>query len=119
MTTKELTCIVCPMGCPLTVTLDEGGAFVSVTGNTCKRGAAYAQAETTHPTRTLTTTVKVANREGRMLPVKSSAPLSKEKLFEAMREVNACVACAPVKIGQVLIENVCGECDIIATANID
>ncbi len=30
----ELTCIGCPMGCPLIVTMEDG-AVVSVTGNTC------------------------------------------------------------------------------------
>ena len=34
----ELTCISCPLGCPLKVETDGGGQVVSVTGNTCKRG---------------------------------------------------------------------------------
>ena len=38
----ELTCIGCPMGCPLIVTMEDG-AVVSVTGNTCPRGDAYAR----------------------------------------------------------------------------
>ena len=41
MEKRELICIGCPMGCPLTVTLD-GGAVVTVQGNTCPRGDAYA-----------------------------------------------------------------------------
>ena len=119
MTTKELTCIVCPMGCPLSVTLDDEGKFVSVTGHTCKRGAVYAENETTHPTRTLTTTMKVGNREGKVLPVKSDCAFSKEKMFEAMEIVNSAVVTAPVKIGDVIIADVCGECNIVATANLD
>ena len=46
----ELTCIGCPMGCPLIVTMEDG-AVVSVTGNTCPRGDAYARKEVTAPTR--------------------------------------------------------------------
>ena len=37
MEEKNLICIGCPMGCPLTVKM-EHGEVVSVTGNTCKRG---------------------------------------------------------------------------------
>ena len=47
----ELTCIGCPMGCPLIVTMEDG-AVASVTGNTCPRGDAYARKEVTaHPHR--------------------------------------------------------------------
>ena len=58
MEKRELICIGCPMGCPLTVTLD-GGAVVTVQGNTCPRGDAYARKEVTAPTRIVTTTVRV------------------------------------------------------------
>ena len=44
METKVMNCIMCPMGCEMTVTL-ENGKFVSVTGNTCPRGAKYAETE--------------------------------------------------------------------------
>lgn len=56
---RELTCISCPLGCPLKVELDESGRVVSVTGNTCKRGEEYGKKEVTAPTRTVTSTVKV------------------------------------------------------------
>ena len=52
----ELTCIVCPMGCRMTVELSDGGEILSVTGNTCPRGKQYAIDECTHPVRTVTTT---------------------------------------------------------------
>ena len=38
METKSFICINCPLGCPLTVTV-ENGEVKSVTGNTCKRGS--------------------------------------------------------------------------------
>ena len=66
MEKRELICIGCPMGCPLTVTLD-GGAVVTVQGNTCPRGDAYARREVTAPTRIVTTTVRV---NGGTLPVR-------------------------------------------------
>ena len=79
MEQRKLTCIVCPMGCPLTVTLDNG-KVMEVTGNTCPRGAKYGQEECTHPTRTLTTTMKVEGKD--KVSVKSAAPLPKEQMAE-------------------------------------
>lgn len=113
----EMICINCPLGCNLSVTRD--GDNISVTGNTCKRGATYAVNELTHPVRTLTTTVAVGNREGKYLPVKSSKPISKSKLFEAMALVNATKAEAPIAIGDVIIADMLGEADLIAACDID
>ena len=67
---REITCISCPLGCPLRVELDEAGAVLSVTGNTCKRGEDYGRKEVTAPTRTVTSTIKV---EGASVPVTSPA----------------------------------------------
>ena len=50
MEKRELICIGCPMGCPLTVTLD-GGAVVTVQGNTCPRGDANGARDRRHPAR--------------------------------------------------------------------
>lgn len=114
---RELTCIVCPIGCPLTVS-DEDGE-IKVTGNTCPRGAVYGKNEVANPTRTLTTTVRVGNREKTVLAVKSDRPIPKGMLFDAMREINVRQVDAPVRIGDPVIENLFGICNIIATANVD
>ena len=45
-TQKELTCICCPVGCALTVTIADDSS-VTVTGNRCPRGAAYGEKEVT------------------------------------------------------------------------
>ena len=42
METRELTCIGCPMGCALTVKMEEGNV-ISVSGNTCQQGDIYAR----------------------------------------------------------------------------
>ena len=39
---KEMICVACPIGCSITIELDEPGAVLAVTGNQCKRGEAYA-----------------------------------------------------------------------------
>ena len=59
VTTRELTCIGCPMGCLLIVTM-EAGVVISVKGHTCKRGDVYAREEVTTPTRIEPYTVRVS-----------------------------------------------------------
>ena len=113
----EMICINCPLGCMLTVERD--GENFKVSGNTCPRGEKYAVNELTHPVRTLTTTVAIGNREGKYLPVKTAKPISKSKLFEAMKLVNAVKAQAPIKIGDVIIENMLGEADLVAASDVE
>ena len=116
MKTTELTCIVCPVGCALQVEQNDEGEVISVTGNTCPRGAAYGKDEVLHPVRTLTTTVRVRGAE-RLLPVKTDRPIPKEKLFEAMKKVNALSFTAPVKIGDVLLDDLFGA-KLVAAADL-
>ncbi len=113
--TRNLTCIVCPKGCSLTVELD-GKNIVSVSGHTCKRGEEYAINECTAPMRTLTTTVALVG--GGVVPVKTDKTVPKELLFECMEAVNAVKAPADVKLGDVIIENILGTgANLVATRN--
>ena len=111
---KELTCIVCPMGCTITVDLDENGKVLKITGNTCQRGAKYAEAEFTNPQRTITTTLRC--EDGSMVSVKTDTTIPKDKMFEAMQMINDTVVKLPVKVGDVLIEGVFGS-NVVATQN--
>ena len=114
---RELTCIVCPKGCPMKVTL-EGKEILNIEGFTCPRGKQYAVDECTHPMRTLTTTARTSN--GGVVAVKTDKPIPKELLFSCMREINKTVATLPVRIGDVLIENVLGTgANVVITANMD
>ena len=118
ITKKNLTCIVCPRGCALTVTLDSEATnpVVSVEGQGCKRGVDYATAECTHPTRVLTTTAPTV--DGGVVPCKTDRAIPRELLFEAMKAVNSLSAPAVVRIGDVLLENLLGTgANIVATAN--
>ena len=113
---RLLTCIVCPKGCELRISLDDGGKILDISGHTCKRGVAYAEAECTHPTRTVTSTVRCEG--GAVLPVKTSAPIPKELIFKVMREINSVIAPKRAKIGDVLIKNVLDTgTDIVAAAD--
>lgn len=113
---KELICIVCPRGCHLRVDEENGYA---VTGNSCARGAEYGRTELTNPTRVLTSTVAVEGGAHPRCPVKTNAPIPKGKLFEAMAALDGIVLQAPVALGQVVVENVCGTgADFIATRSL-
>ena len=114
---KNLICIVCPKGCHLQVDEDNGYA---VTGNSCPRGAEYGKAELLHPTRVLTSTVRVDGGLHRRLPVKTTAPIPKELLFQAMEALNGVTLTAPVTVGQVVIANLLGTgVDVVATRNME
>lgn len=115
----NLICIQCPLGCPLVVTV-ENGQVVEVEGNTCKRGEIYAKKEVTAPTRTVTSTVKVENGTRTVVPVKTKLDIPKGDIFKCMKEIDAVSMTAPVKIGDIVIENVCGTgVSVVATANVD
>ena len=115
MEVRELTCVACPMGCQMTASI-ENGVVVSVTGNTCPRGKKYAETECTHPVRPLTTTVKVEGGKHPVVPVKSADSIPKEKMFDCMAVLNGVTIKAPVKIGDVVVENICDTgINIVAT----
>lgn len=113
---KEMTCVACPLGCQLTVELSDKNEVLSVTGNTCKRGEKYAHDECTNPVRMLTTTMKVNGGSLPVISVKTSAPIPKGKMFECMEVINNEVVDAPIKMGEVLISDICDTgVDIVAT----
>jgi CxxC motif-containing protein len=112
---KEFTCIICPRGCRLSV--DDN---MNVTGNTCPRGKQYAISELTNPVRTITSSVRVNNREDLLVSVKTSGPIPKGKIFEVMEEINKLSVAAPTRIGDVVKANILGlGVDILITKNID
>lgn len=118
MEEKNLICIGCPMGCPLTVSMEQG-QVIRVTGNTCKRGDIYARKEVTDPTRIVTTTVKVTGGIEAMVSVKTKTDIPKGKIFECVRALKDICVEAPVHIGDIILENVAGTgVEIIATKNI-
>lgn len=109
---KNLICIVCPKGCHLQVDEENGYA---VTGNSCPRGAEYGKTELLHPTRVLTSTVRVEGGLHRRLPVKTVAPIPKELMFQAMEALNGASLTAPVTVGQVVIADLLGTgVDVVA-----
>ncbi len=111
--TRELTCIVCPRGCQLSVKF-EGKNILSVEGNICIRGKKYAEDEVICPRRTVTSTVKTS--DGGVVAVKTSVPIQKDDMAICMEKINAAVVRLPITVGDVILKNICGA-DIVATQN--
>lgn len=118
MEKRELTCIRCPLGCAVTVTLEDG-QVVSVTGNTCKRGEDYARKEVTHPTRIVTSTVRVSGGSAPMVSVKTKSDIPKSKIFDCVKTLKGVTVAAPVHIGDVVAANVAETgVDVVATKDV-
>ena len=111
----KLTCIECPMGCDMTAIDDNG--IIKVSGNSCPRGELYAKDEVVCPKRVLTTTVK--SYSGKLVPVKTDVPVRKEETFNLMKEISLITVKTPVKIGDIVKENLIDGANLIATDNID
>lgn len=115
---KNLTCIRCPIGCQITVTLADG-QVTAVEGNSCPRGAEYARNEVTHPMRTVTSTVRIQNGVLPVVSVKTQTDVPKDRIFQVMDEINAVTAVAPVQIGDILKKDLAGTgVALVATKNV-
>ena len=114
MAVRELTCIICPKGCMLKAELDEKGKVLNVTGNTCKKGAEYAENECTNPMRTVTSTMRCS--DGTVIPVKTVTPIPKADIYKCMDLINKGVVTLPVCIGDIVIADVFGS-NIAVTEN--
>ena len=115
--TTKLICITCPVGCALDVTHD-GETILNVDGNTCNRGIDYAKQELTDPRRMVTTTVRVKGGLHPLLPVYTSAPIPKPRVFDLLREIRQVEVEAPVKMGQVILSNVVEtDANVLASRN--
>ena len=119
MTEKEFICIMCPLGCAVTVKADDKGDIKEVIGNSCKKGDAYAREEFTSPKRVLTSTVALEGAEIRRLPVRTTGLVPKAKLFDCMSEVLKISVKAPVKSGDLVIKDLLGlGVDVISTRDV-
>ncbi len=116
---KEIICTVCPRGCHIRVE-GEGEKVLKVEGYICKRGLEYATAEFAHPVRILTTIVKIAGEKSDLLPVRSNAPLPKEKIFDCMEVIRKAEVSLPIERYDVVVENICGTgVDIVSTKSVN
>ena len=104
-----MVCTACPRGCVLRV---EDGA---VSGNGCPRGLDFAAQEQRDPRRILTTTVRLSGSDHPLLPVRTTAPVSRSAYGAVMQAVRRLRAAAPVEPGQVLAKDIAGTgADLVA-----
>lgn len=114
----EFTCIRCPVGCLLTVSL-ENGRFLGVTGNACGRGVDYARDESVAPTRMISSTVPLHGGALAVLPVKTAAPIAKGLVAECVKALAGVEVEAPVRMGDVVVADICGSgVDMVATRSV-
>ncbi len=115
---KRITCIVCPIGCKILVK-SRGKLIENLKGNKCVKGIEYAKNEALDPRRMLTTSVLVIDGEWPLVSVKSSQPVSKDKVFKILKEIKKIKLNAPVKSGQEILKNVANtDSNIIATKTV-
>ncbi len=113
---KQLTCIVCPIGCRITVESRNGEYVFS--GNRCGRGAEFAKAELTEPKRSLTTTVRTALRGMPVIPVRTNGDIPKEMIPSVMLTLRDVLISERIGIGEIVVKDILGSgCDIIATSD--
>ncbi len=119
MKIRELTCINCPLGCALTVTID-GEKVIKVEGNTCPKGKTYGEKEVTNPTRILTSSVMVMGGKLSVVSVKTASDIPKNKIRECAASLKNITVQAPVKIGDVILKNIGNTgVELIATKNVE
>lgn len=107
------------MGCQLVVEI-ENNQVIQVSGNICKRGITYAEKEISNPTRIVTSTVKVIGGSKPRVSVKTKEDIPKGKIYECVDALSKVEVQAPIRIGDVILENVADTgVDIVATMNVD
>lgn len=114
----QLTCIKCPIGCNLEVEI-KNGQVLSVQGNECIRGEQYAKIECVRPTRILTSILPVIDGVEEMVSVKTNAEIPKSMVTECIQSLKGKTVLAPVNIGDIIVENLCGtNVSLVATKTV-
>lgn len=106
---NALTCILCPNSCQICWSGDK------IIGNQCPRGRAFAMQEQNRPMRSLT--IALLGEDGTLIPARTSAPIPKDRIMEAVQLCKRTKISGPYHIGDVLIENLLGlGTDLVAAA---
>jgi len=119
MSEKRFICIICPVGCAVTVKSDSSGNITEILGNKCKKGDKYVRDEFTAPMRVFTSTVGIEGALFPRLPVRTSGLVPKNRIFDCMKEIEKVQVKAPVLVGDKIIADILGlGVDLIATRDL-
>jgi len=120
MNEKEIICVICPNSCRLKVSQDPNTKEITVEGHLCPRGKKYGISEYSNPVRMLITTMRVEKGKLPIIPIRSTEPIPKSLLLDAVKVVNDTHCSAPIKMGDVLIDNILNtKISVIASRDID
>ena len=115
---KEVTCIMCPVGCTIHVKLKNGN-IASITGNACQHGEVYVRQELAEPRRVVMSVVPCRGGDLPTVAVKTAAPVSKTAIRAVMQELAGVTVTAPIAVGEIIVENVAGlGVDVVATRSV-
>jgi CxxC motif-containing protein len=116
--TLEVTCILCPVGCRAKVNVREG-EITRIENIECERGEDYVSKEVKAPMRDFFATVRIKGAKIPLLPVRATGPVPKEKLMECSLVLANIEVSAPVKLGDVIVEDILGlGVDVVATRDL-
>ena len=115
----ELTCIVCPIGCHLSVEVNDSEQFV-VHGNKCAKGARYAEEEFRDPRRVVTGTCALDDGARGRIPVKSSEAVPVDRIPAFLNAMYKLRLTTPIALGSVVGQNLAETgIDLVATLTVD
>ncbi|MFC1863223.1 DUF1667 domain-containing protein [Thermodesulfobacteriota bacterium] len=106
MSEKEIICVGCPMGCHVSLTIDDAGSVTDAKGNECKKGKKNAEQEYANPVRVFTATILTNNAARSLLPVRTNEAIPKHKLKECAQFISKTTVKPPLNIGDIIIQNI-------------
>ncbi len=116
---KRLTCLACPRGCNVELTISADGAVLQMDGCSCDRGEAWIREELLHPMRRLTTTVRTVFDDFPRLPVKTDRDIDLQAFSAVMKLVDSIMVTRRMLPGEVIspcvYEDGAGRVALIAT----
>ena len=103
---NKIICVMCPLVCRVTVTIDDKGDITGTANHQCKQGKEYAIAECKFPGRIITTTVLTEGSTHKLLPVRTGKPVPKARIMEVIYSLSQIRVKPPIKIGQVIASDI-------------
>ncbi|RLF43438.1 MAG: molybdopterin oxidoreductase [Thermoplasmata archaeon] len=115
MEIKKMTCILCPLGCRMEVSIEKN-KIIRIEGNSCPRGEMYARQEVEAPSRIVISVVKCRDCNLPVISVKTEKPVPKERIREVIDSLAEVEVEPPVNVGDIIVEDVAGTgVNVIAT----